>query len=123
MKNKVKSPAKKKEVIKKPDIISFDIKMNINYKESSSITLYFYSDNYGNAYLANLKTPVEMRRKGNATRLIDAAEKLAKSMGAQFILCWCNKNEIWKRNWYYKLGYLYLHNDLSDSQIWLRKDL
>jgi hypothetical protein len=92
--------SKRKEVNKKPDIISFDIKMNINYKESSSITLYFYSDNYGNAYLANLKTPVEMRKKGNATKLIDAAEKLAKSMGAQFILCY-----------------------LSDSQVWLRKDL
>ena len=95
MKNKVKSPAKKKEVIKKPDIISFNIKININYKESSSITLYFSSDDYSNAYLANLKTPVEMRKKGNATRLIDAAEKFAKSMGARFILCWCNKNEIW----------------------------
>jgi hypothetical protein len=97
---KAKSSIKRKEVNKKPDIISFDIKMNINYKESSSITLYFYSDNYGNAYLANLKTPVEMRKKGNATKLIDAAEKLAKSMGAQFILCY-----------------------LSDSQVWLRKDL
>ena len=81
---------------------------------------YTYKDEDNALYLSNVFVEKTRRCKGLGTKILQAAEKVAETIGAPSIRLKVEQNSI-ANNWYRKHGYGYLASE--DKYDWLEKNL
>lgn len=63
-----------------------------------------------------------LRGKGNASRVMQAAERASILMGRYNIALWVDANS-WQYDWYKRLGYEYLRDHDLPGFVWMMKSL
>lgn len=81
-------------------------------------SLYYYTSEPDKIYIANVKVEPEYRRKGLATKMLDAVFTYIKVMQQFSMIYLWVEDSSWMEQWYYKLGFKFLYR--ADSKyIWL----
>jgi ribosomal protein S18 acetylase RimI-like enzyme len=77
-----------------------------------------------NQYVINsLSVTKHLRRHGIGSSLINSAEDIIKKLGGDYAYLYVNAEDVWKYEWYKRLGYIDVDEAKEDGFFKMRKAL
>ena len=89
-------------------------------REGKAFVRFYSYDDQNCMYLASLSVHAEYRNNGQATRIMQLAERVAKENGFGSIVLKADEGS-WMYEWYKRLGYVQFGDMEDDGLTWMKK--